>query len=115
MSVMQGYDREKAVAFMLQRLDPKEFGPVAERAKELLGAAIDADFAYMTEAGVLDAEGLMGDAFYDDDDAYEYILERVSAPLNPSERQMKALSCFVNQFMELQEAFMTGEDLISWN
>ena len=115
MSVMQGYDREKAVAYMSQRLDPSEFKPVADHVKELLNAAIDADFAYMTEAGVLNAEGLMGDAYYDDDDAFEYILERVSSPLSPSEKQMRALSSFVNQFMELQEAFMTEADLIDWN
>ena len=115
MSVMKGYDRDKALGYMTPRLDPTEFKPYADRIEVLLNAAIDADFAYMTETGVLDGEGMMGDAFYDDDDAFEYILDRLAKPLNPTENQMRALSCFVDQFMELQEAFMTESDLIDWN
>ena len=111
---MQGYSREAAAAFMLPKLNRAEFKPIAADADNLVAQAIDADFAYMHSAGILTDEGLMGGAYYDDDDAFEYILDALAGPKKPAEPEMRALSAFVDQYMELQEQYMASADLIDW-
>ena len=112
---MQGYDRAAAVAFMLPKLNKAEFRPIAAEAETLLAHAIDADFAYMADAGILTADGLMGQGYYDDDDAFEFILDRMAAVRRAKEKDMDALAAFVDQYMELQEQFLDQAGLLSWD
>ncbi len=112
---MQGYDREAAIAFMLPKLNKAEFRPIAADAQALLAQAVDADFAYMRGAGILTEEGLMGDAYYDDDDAFEFILDHMAKARRAKEKDMDALAAFVDQYMELQEQFLTESGLLSWD
>ena len=111
---MQGYDRDKAVAFMLPKLNKAEFKPLTD-AEQLLRQAIEADFAYMAQAGILDENGLMGGSYYDDDDAFEFILDHMSAARRAPEKDMDALAAFVDQYMELQEQFLSEAGLLSWD
>ena len=110
---MQGYDREAAVSFMLPKLNKAEFKPLAADAQALLGQAIDADFAYMRQAGVLTGEGLMGGAYYDDDDAFEFILDHMAKVRRAKEKDMDALAAFIDQYMELQERYLSESGLLS--
>ena len=112
---MQGYDRQAAAAFMPPKLNRAEFKPIAAQAETLLEQAIDADFAYMADAGILTAEGLMGQAYYDDDDAFEFILDHMARARRAPEKEMDALAAFVDQYMELQEQFLTESGLLSWD
>ena len=111
---MKGYDRADAAAFMLPKLDKSEFKSIAAQAEALVAQAIDADFAYMVSAGVLDADGLMGNAYYDDDDAFEFILDHIATARKAKERDMDALAAFVEQYMELQEQYLEKKGLMSW-
>ena len=112
---MQGYSREAAAAFMLPKLNRAEFKPIAADADNLVAQAIDADFAYMHSAGILTDEGLMGGAYYDDDDAFEFILDHMAKARRAKEKDMDALAAFVDQYMELQEAFLRESGLLSWD
>lgn len=112
---MQGYDREAAAAFMLPKLNRAEFRPIAADAPVLVAQAIDADFAYMKSAGILTEEGLMGDAYYDDDDAFEFILDHMARARRAKEKDMDALAAFVDQYMELQEQYLSESGLLSWD
>lgn len=112
---MKGYDREKAAAFILANLDKKEFKPLAPQAAKLVEQAIDADMAYMLHAGVLDDKGLMGDSYYDDDEAFEFILERMAKERGLKFDQQGPLAAFVDQYMDLQQQFMEDEGLMDWD
>ncbi len=112
---MKGYDREQAAAFMLSRLDRRELGPLASHAEGLIRQAIDADMAYMLEAGVLNENGLMGDAYYDDDDAFEFLLERMARERGLNEDQQGPLAAFIDQYMDLQQAFLEAQGLMDWD
>ena len=112
--MMKGYDREKAVAFMLPKLVKSEFKPIASRSKELIEKAIDADMAYMLDAGVLTADGMMGDAYYDDDDAFEFILEKMARQLKMKEDAQGPLAAFVDQYLDLQQAFLEESGMMDW-
>ena len=113
--MMQGYDVEKAVAYMLPRLDTSEFKPLAGRTQELLHAAIEADMAFMHATGVLNEEGLMGDAYYDDDEAFECLLDALTAKLGVKKNEAQALASFLNQYMDLQEDFMNESGMVEWD
>lgn len=110
---MKGYDRSKAIAFILPKLD--KGASWAAQAETLLGQAIDADFAYMEDAGILTPDGLMGEVYYDDDDAFEFIFDRLSRLRRTAKSaELDALSDFVDQYMDLQQQFLEENGLMSW-
>lgn len=113
--MMKGYDRDKAVAFMLPKLDPSEFKPLAGEKERLLADAIDADMDYMLKAGVLTADGMMGDAYYDDDDAFEFILERLARQRRMKDDAQGPLASFVDQYLDLQQAFLEECGMMAWD
>ena len=112
--MMQGYDLEKAVAFMTPRFDVKEFKPLAPQLDSLLRQAIAADMAFMQKSGVLDADGLMGDAYYDDDEAFEFILDRLAKDNHLKDSAQSPLASFLDQYMDLQEAFLSDNGMMDW-
>ena len=112
---MRGYDKAQAVAFMLPRLDKSEFKPLAALSEQLLHDAIDADMAYMLHAGVLTADGMMGDEYYDDDDAFEFILERMARARKMSESAQGPLASFIDQYLDLQQLFLEESGLMDWD
>lgn len=113
--MMKGYDREKAAAFMLPKLVKSEFKPIAAQSEKLIEKAIDADMAYMLDAGVIDKEGMMGDAYYDDDDAFEFILERMARQLKMKEDAQGPLAAFIDQYLDLQQAFLEECGMMDWD
>ena len=112
---MKGYDKTKAVAFMLPKLDKSEFKPLAAQSEQLLCDAIEADMAYMLHAGVLTADGMMGDEYYDDDDAFEFILERMARARKMSESAQGPLASFIDQYLDLQQLFLEDSGLMDWD
>lgn len=113
--MMKGYDKEKAIQFMLPKLIKSEFKPLAPQANELLAQAIDTDMAYMQSAGILDKDGMMGDAYYDDDDAFEFILEHMARQRKMKEDAQGPLAAFIDQYMELQQLFLEENGMMDWD
>ncbi len=112
---MKGYDRSEAIAFMLPKLNTAEFKPLAAQAETLVKQAIDADFAYMLSAGVLTQDGAMGDAYYDDDDAFEFMLNAIARQRSSSERELDFVAAFIDQYMDLQQQYLEDKGLMSWD
>lgn len=112
---MKGYDRAKALAFMRSRLNTSEFKSLANQTETLLEQAIDADFAYMLSADVLDAEGAMGDAYYDDDDAFEFMLDYIGRARKAADRELDQIASFIDQYMDLQQQYLEDNGLMSWD
>lgn len=73
--------------------------------EQLLDAVIKLDEAYMEEAGVNDGE------VYDDDAAYDYFMEKLSA-LFPEQKMY--LMRFVEDYMEYSEAYLESIGAIDW-
>ena len=55
--MMQGYDKDAAVAFITRCIRKADHPELAEDIPALVPQMIDADMAYMHEAGVLDDDG----------------------------------------------------------
>ena len=69
---MKGYDREDAARAIAARINARAYSDLGIPLDALVRQAIDADLEYMKSAGVLTEDGTMGDAYYDDDDAFEF-------------------------------------------
>ena len=112
--MMKGYDREEALALMRRRINRREHAELAERIDSLLAQAIDADMAYMHEAGVLDEEGDTGEGDYEDDDAIEFIVERLAAQNDLTPEQAVKVAALVDDFMDLQLEYMAWKGLVAF-
>ena len=112
---MKGFDQLAAAAFILARLDKSEFKPLQSHAENLVRQAIAWDIEYMRSAGVIDGSGMMGTVYYDDDDAFEFLLDRMSRERGLSEDQEGPLAAFIDQYMELQQQYLEGAGLMDWD
>ena len=98
---MQGYDKDAAVKFITANIDKashKGFSP--KEIDSLLLRAVELDLKYMEENGII-VNGMAGDNYYDDDEAFEYISENVDSfilietikQINPGDVVSIDLSC----------------------
>ncbi len=112
--MMNGYDKAEATAFMLQRLRPQDHPELAGMLEDLIGQMIDADMAFMHQTGVLDEEGNAGDAYYEDDDAFEYIVETLAQNNSFTPEQAVKAASLANDYMDLQQAYLESKGLVDW-
>ena len=107
---MQGYDIEAAVPFIAAAM--VKAGVRAPRAEleSFVRRDIGEDFHYMQETGVLDEQGYMGEGEYDDDEAFEALLERL-ADGTDDEDALNALAQRLDAYMEAQQAFLERSGL----
>ena len=112
--MMNGYDKEEALRYILPRIDRKAHRALGERIDALISQAIDADMAYMFESGVLDEEGNAGDSFYDDDEAIEFMLDDLTARNALSAEETAQAAALLDDYMELQQEYLESIGLVDW-
>lgn len=109
---MIGYDREKARAFILSRVDRRLYRDLEDDLPMLIADAIDMDIAYMKRSGVLSEDGHQGDAFYDEDDAFEAIVDAMLEKRGFDADRMLRVASLLSDYMEAQAAFLEQEGLV---
>ena len=112
--IMRGYDKEEALQFILQRINRKEHALLADRLGELISQAIDADMAFMLKTHVLDEGGNSGGEYYEDDDAFEYMVETLAAQNDLTPEEAVKVASLIDDFMDLQQAYMESRGLVQW-
>lgn len=112
--MMNGYDREEALAFIDSRINRKEHKELADHITALIGQIIDADMRYMHESGVLDEDGNAGDSYYEDDDAFEYMVETVVAQNNLTPEQAVKVASLIDDYMDFQQEYLEHKGLVDW-
>lgn len=113
--MMNGYDREEALAFISKRINRKEHKELADQIEALIGQAIDADMAFMHANGVLDADGNAGDEYYEDDDAFEYMVETIVAQNDLTPEQAVKVAALVDDYMDFQQEYLESKGLVDWD
>ena len=113
--MMRGYDREEARLYILSKIKRKDHEKLGDMLDTIISQAIDADMEYMHQAGVLDADGNAGDTYYEEDDAFEYIVEKIADLNTFSPEQAVDAAMLVNDFMDLQEEYMDKKGLVSFD
>ena len=112
--MMNGYDKQEALAFIVKRIPEKDHKELAGMIESLISQAIDADMDYMHKAGVLDEEGNAGDEYYEDDDAFEYMVEAIVAKNKLSPEQAVKVAALVDDYMDYQQAYLESKGLCDW-
>lgn len=111
---MQGFDQEAATQYITKSINHsahKTFAPGV--VDSLLRKAMELDMAYMRQAGVI-VDGVAGDSFYDDDDAFEYISENLVKLYGGNDETAMRICSLVDDYMDLQEAYMEQAGLLDW-
>ncbi len=109
---MNGYDKEEALRFILTRINRREHASLSEMIDSLIAQAIDADLAFMHETGVLDEEGNAGDSYYEEDDAFEYIVETLAEANDLSPEAAVKMASLVDDFMDFQQDYLVSKGLV---
>ncbi len=88
-----------------------------EKLEEIIDQAIAQDKAYMEKAGIIMEAGdsQTEEAYYDDDDAFEYILDSIlEEGAFPDIPEMK-MAHIIDDYMEFNEMYLEEQGLISWD
>ena len=112
--MMNGYDKQEALAFIMKRIHVKDHPDLADMIESLISQAIDADMDYMHKEGVLDADGNAGDEYYEDDDAFEYMVETIVANNNLTPEQAVKVAALVDDYMDHQQEYLESKGLCDW-
>ena len=109
--MMQGYDIEAAVPFIAKAMRKAGHKNPQQELEDFVRRAIEADMAYMREIDVIDGEGLMGEGEYDDDDAFEALLDVLGEDVQ-NEDEMNRLAQLLDSSMAAQQDFMEASGLM---
>lgn len=112
---MTGYNVEKAVAEITAKLDKGRYPEFASQFEALVRHATELDLAFMRESGAMTEEGLAGSAYYDDDEAFEYIVEGIARERGWDEDKMVRLGALIEDYMEAQERYMEAAGMLEWD
>ncbi len=113
--MMNGYDKQEAVAFIVQRIHAKDHPELADKIEYLISQAIDADMDYMHKEGVLDEDGYAGDSYYEDDEALEHMVETIVASNHLTPEQAVKVAALVDDYMDYQQAYLESKGLVEWD
>ena len=108
--MMQGYDIEAAVPFIAKAMRKAGHKNAQQELEDFVRRAIEADMAYMREIDVIDEEGLMGEGEYDDDDAFEALLDVLAG--DADEDGMNQTAQLLDSYMAAQQDFMEASGLM---
>ena len=109
--IMQGYDMEAAVLFIARAMRKAGHKIAQEELEGFIRRAIEADMAYMREIDVIDEDGLMGEGEYDDDDAFEALLDILGEGTD-DEDELGEIAQMLDSYMTAQQDFMEASGLM---
>ena len=108
--MMQGYDEAAAVAFITKAMRKAGHREPQEELESFIRRAIEADMAYMREIDVIDEDGLMGEGEYDEDDAFEALLDTLGEGVT-DEDELNRLAQRLDSYMNAQADFLEESGL----
>ncbi len=107
---MIGFD-DQTLLYMMQRLQADRPDADLVQAREVLNLAMTYDVDFMVQAGIIQDDGFT-DAYYDEDDAFDFIIEHISNA-HP-EMEASVLSDLLDLYFEYHDSYMEQQGLLSW-
>ena len=106
---MEGYDAKDAGrAITEQIMESGAFEMEKNRIAAIVQTAIELDLVYIERSGALDK------GTYDEDDAFEFIVDGVIVKLGADEAEELDIAALVEAYMDYNDAYMEEHDLIDW-
>lgn len=112
---MQGYDKQEALAFILPKIDRRLHAELEPNLDKLIGQAIDSDLAYMLANNVLDANGNAGSNYYDDDEAFEYMLDELVVLNKFNAATAMKVASLLDDYMDFQQQYLDSKGMVDWD
>ena len=105
---MEGIEKQEALEYVLEAMKKSEAfkGIENDDVKKYAELALETDFAYMDENKVSDG------GVYDEDEAYDYIMEKLSSDKDDETAAM--ISMIVDGYLEYFDEYLEKNDLIEW-
>ena len=113
--MMQGYDKQEAQAFILNKFNPRDYQDLKPDLETLIPDAIDLDMAFMHSSGVIEENGAAGERYYDDDDAFEFILDGIATKYKMDADMAMKCAGFLDDYMDYQQAYLELKGLVDWD
>ena len=107
---MIGYNDE-ALEFMLNKLKADDAKANLDIAKQIFNLALTYDIDYMVSSGII-KEGEFTDEYYDEDDAYDFIIDRIGNALKNIDGNV--LMEMVEKYFDYHDAYMEEQGLLYW-
>lgn len=108
---MVGYNDE-ALEFMLKRLNEDAAFGNEKLAREVFNLCLTYDIEYMTSAGLI-KDGDFADGYYDEDDAFDFIIDRISNAR--PEIESDVLAELIELYIEYHDEYMDKNGLLDWD
>lgn len=107
---MTGFD-DQTLMYMLNRLKVDKPDGDLTLAREIFNLALTYDVDFMVQAGIIKDDGFT-DEYYDEDDAFDFIIEHISNA-HP-EFEASDLSDLLDVYFEYHDDYMEQQGLLSW-
>lgn len=105
---MPDVDREEAVRYIIDRLDPKPFRAIWDRLPQIVGSMIEYDLHFMRLTGVIAPDGGPGPSEYDEDEAFEYVYDAWLGDNPGEDDEDMTVALLLDCFMELWHDYLWG-------
>lgn len=109
---MNGYHAGDAKQFILSKMHPEVSRLFPEELSGIIEALIQFDLQFMAFTHVIDENGDSGSGEYDEDDAFEYLLDAYLDAHPCDEDQALKVAAVIDQYMEHQYAFLRHSGLV---
>ncbi len=109
---MIGFNDE-ALDFMLKKLAEDEQGVDLVFAKKVFNLALTYEIDFMVKAGVIDKDGNFTEVYFDEDDAFDFVIERIVNACPDLDED--DLAQMLEYYFEYHDAYMEEKGLVEWD
>ena len=113
MTGMLGLDAADCAAAVAKTLDWRRCGALRAQAAPLCDALVEGQLAYLHACGALDESGDTGEGEYDEDEAVEGILERLTVRFPQAEEQPALYCALIDAFLPTFDDYLLTHGLLS--
>ena len=105
--MLTGYQKTKAVALILSRINPEDYSLLSpDMLKQLIGQCVDADFDYMISQKISRRDGTDGENYYNKDNAFNYICDALFEKNGFPEEYEDELCALVDDYMDFNRSYL---------
>ena len=105
---MPDIDREEAVRYIIDGLDPKPFRAIWDRIAQIIASLIEYDLHFMRLTGAIAPDGSPGQAHNDEDEAFEYVYDAWLGDNPGEDDEDMTVALLLDCFMELWHEYLWG-------
>ncbi|MCQ2454380.1 MAG: hypothetical protein MJ136_07565 [Clostridia bacterium] len=114
MNEMEGLDKAEAAAYIVKHLEWKRCPKLKEQAAFLVPALVEGQVGYLHACGALDEAGNTGDGEYDEDEAVEFILNRLTEAFQPEDDTAVLYCALIDAFLPAFDDYLVTVGLLEW-